>query len=355
MAAAEEKNSSNKMSYLAVLVIRFLYAAMFILNKAAFDGGMNNNIFVFYRQTTATLFLLPITLFFGWKAMPQLSFRTFCQIFMLSLIGITLTLIFNGIGLADTSPTIVSAISNSIPVITFILAVLLRIELVKWRTKSGAAKIAGIVICLGGVATLAFYNGPSFRIFSHGWQLIKVPKVAHAVSQSGKTWIKGCFFLFASTVSWALWVVLQVRVLKHYPSKLHFTTFQCVLSSFQSFVIAIAFERRPAEWKLGWNLRLVTVAYSGIVVTGISYYLMSFVIEKKGPVFMSSTQPLELVFTIAASALLLGHAVSLGSIIGGLLLVGGLYSVLWGKYKEARSAENNAVLEVEKESYHLSP
>lgn len=37
---------------------------MFLLSKAALDGGMNNFVFVFYRQAAATIFLAPLAVFF---------------------------------------------------------------------------------------------------------------------------------------------------------------------------------------------------------------------------------------------------------------------------------------------------
>ena len=54
---------------------------------------------------------------------------------------------------------------------------------------------------------------------------------------------------------------MQAPVMKSYPPKLLFTTLQCFFSSIQSFAIAIAFERDPYQWKLGWNVRLLAVAY----------------------------------------------------------------------------------------------
>lgn len=52
--------------YLIVLVVQAIYAGMFLLSKAAFDHGMNNFIFVFYRQAAATIFLTPFAFFFEW-------------------------------------------------------------------------------------------------------------------------------------------------------------------------------------------------------------------------------------------------------------------------------------------------
>ncbi|KAJ8769520.1 hypothetical protein K2173_005123 [Erythroxylum novogranatense] len=319
----------------AVILVQAIYAGMFLLSKAAFNGGMNNFVFVFYRQAAATLFLAPLALLFEWRNKPPLSFVTFFKIFMLSLCGITLSLDLYGIALVYTSATLAAATTNSLPVITFFLALLLRMEVLKLKTSSGITKLAGILICMSGVATLAFYRGPIFHfpclhdLFGHHRN-----QVLEAHVSSGKTWVKGCFLLLMSNTFWGLWLVLQARILKIYPSKLLLTTLQCFLSSIQSFAIAIAFERDPNEWKLGWNVRLLAVAYCGVVVTGVTFYLQAWVIEKKGPVFLATTTPLNLIFTIICSAFLLCEATSLGSILGGLLLVGGLYSVLWGKSKE---------------------
>jgi drug/metabolite transporter (DMT)-like permease len=56
--------------------------------------------------------------------------------------------------------------------------------------------------------------------------------------------------------------------------------------------------------------------------------------ELKGPVFLAMTNPLCFVFTIFSSSFFLGEIVHLGSVLGGALLVAGLYSVHWGKLKE---------------------
>ncbi|KAJ4797108.1 WAT1-related protein [Rhynchospora pubera] len=57
-------------------------------------------------------------------------------------------------------------------------------------------------------------------------------------------------------------------------------------------------------------------------------------VEKKGPVFFAIWQPLCLLVTLACSSFFLGEIVKLGSVLGGLLMVGGLYSVLWGKQRD---------------------
>ncbi|XP_057971140.1 WAT1-related protein At5g64700 [Malania oleifera] len=323
----------GKKAYLAVTLIQTLYAGMFLVSKAAFNDGMNTFIFVFYRQTAATVFLLPITLFLHRKNAPRLSFLIFCKIFMLALCGITLSLDVNGIALVYTSPTLAAATTNCLPVIIFFFAVLLRVEVLRWRTRAGMAKVGGILICLGGAAMLALYKGPHWTLPQlYHYHNSRHHDQTHVAS--GNSWIKGCILMLTSNALWALWIVLQAGVLKSYPSKLHFTTLNCLLSSIQSFVIAIAAERDFNQWKLGWNRNLIAVAYCGIVVTGVTYYLQAWVVEKKGPVFLAMSTPLAFVLTVFCSTFLLGDVISLGSIIGGILLIGGLYSVLWGKSRE---------------------
>ncbi|KAF9608836.1 hypothetical protein IFM89_011874, partial [Coptis chinensis] len=57
---------------------------------------------------------------------PPLSFIAFSNMFMLSLFGITICLNVYGIALLYTSKTLAAVTANTIPVFTFLMAVLLR-------------------------------------------------------------------------------------------------------------------------------------------------------------------------------------------------------------------------------------
>ncbi|XP_047336962.1 WAT1-related protein At5g64700-like isoform X2 [Impatiens glandulifera] len=312
----------EKKPYLAAILIQFLTAGMFILSKAAFDDGMNTFVFIFYRQFAGTLLLVPLAMTFEGKSAFLISFRTFCKTFLLSLVGITVGLDVYGMALVYTSTTLVAAVTNCLPVITFALAIFLRMEKVNLRTITGLAKVGGLMLCLAGVVTLAFYKGPTLKPL---WHFHHHCHYDHGTSS--EKWILGCFLMFISTLCWALWIV-----------------FQCFCSTAQSFVVAIAMERDPSQWKLGWNIRLYAIAYSTLMITGTGYYVQAWLIEKKGPVFLAMWTPLALVITLFFSVFLLGEVIRLGSILGGILLIGSLYSVLWGKSKEKRlNSENDFV------------
>ncbi|GLT70420.1 hypothetical protein SLA2020_425010 [Shorea laevis] len=325
---------SSKKPFLVALLIHALSAGMILLSKAAFNGGMNTFVFVFYRQVTGTLFLAPLAIVLERKSPKPLSLAIFSKIFLLALLGITFALNIYGVALVYTSASLGSATINCIPVITFAFAVLLRMEKVNVRMMPGIVKLVGIALCMAGGVILAFYKGPGLKPPFHGYFHVHDSSDKDHNAPSHKNWASGCFLLFVSTVCWALWLVLQAKMLKSYPSKLSFTTLQCLSSAVQSFFVAILMERDPSQWKLGFNVRLLAIVYCGVIVNGVAYYLQAWVLAEKGPVFLAVMTPANLVMTILGSVFFLAEVVNLGSIIGAILLVISLYCVLWGKSKE---------------------
>ncbi|RCV15586.1 hypothetical protein SETIT_3G068400v2 [Setaria italica] len=325
----------RKKAYVVAIIIQLIYAGMYVVSKAAFNHGMSTFVFIFYRQAAATVLLLPLAIVLERRNAPSMPFRLFLKLFFYALLGNTLTMNMYNISLKYTSATVASATSNSVPVVTFFLAVLLRLEVVRLRSPSGMAKAAGVALCLAGVLTIALYTGPSMSPVNHHRAFAGSGAAEHhaTTSSSKGTWIKGTFLMLLSNTTWSLWIVLQASLLKEYPNKLLSTLVQCMLSTAQSFLLAVAVERNPAAWKLKLDVGLLAVGYSGFVVTGVSFYLQAWCIEKRGPVFLAMSNPLGLLLTIFCS-FFLGEIVHLGSLLGSALLVGGLYSVLWGKSKD---------------------
>lgn len=91
-----------------------------------------------------------------------------------------------------------------------------RIESLKIKTSSGIAKLIGIVACLGGAATLAFYKGPSLRFLSHFHLLDYQKSLQHQGHAQSGAWIKGCFIMLLSNTFFGLWLVLQVILIVLY-------------------------------------------------------------------------------------------------------------------------------------------
>ncbi|RCV25778.1 hypothetical protein SEVIR_5G195400v4 [Setaria viridis] len=324
----------NRAAFVVAFLLRAIYGGMQIVTKNAFNEGMSTTVFVFYRHLIAILFLVPVAFVLERKTAPPLSFKVSLKLFVHALYGISGAINIYGLGLSYASATASSAIFNLLPAVAFFLAVLLGMETLNMKKFHGIAKVCGILFSLAGVVVLAFYQGPEMKSFNHHHLFHHISNFhGEATAHPRRTWILGIFLTTLSTTSWALWTVLQGPMLEAYPSKLLNTTLQMIFATIQSFFIALVAERDFAKWRLGLDARLIAVVYSGILVSGVAYYMQVWVIDKSGPVFLAMTMPITLLVTIILS-LFLGEAVTLGSILGGVIMVGGLYSVLWAKRSE---------------------
>ncbi|KAL6345969.1 hypothetical protein AAG906_025249 [Vitis piasezkii] len=124
---------------------------------------------------------------------------------------------------------------------------------------------------------------------------------------------------------------------ERYPYQYSSTALMCAAATVQAIVYATCMEGNWSTWKLGWNIRLLTVAYTGFLASGFMVTLITWCIRKRGPLFVSIFNPLMLVFVAILGSLILDEKLHLGSIIGGVLIVIGLYAMLWAKGVEMKS------------------
>ncbi|KAK7315242.1 hypothetical protein VNO77_33779 [Canavalia gladiata] len=325
--------------YVAMLFIQFVYAGMALLSKAAISRGMSPYVFVVYRQAFASVALSPFAFFDSKQAAP-LSSNLLCKLFLVSLVGLTASSNLYYVAINYTSATFAAATTNTVPAITFIMALLIRVEMISIKHMHGVAKILGSVLSLSGAIVFALVKGPPLGFMK--WYPENQNHSSHSftVVHSKGDNIRGSLLMLSANTSWSLWLILQGFVVRQYPAKFRLTTLQCLFSFMQSAVVAVAVERNnPSAWRLGWDIHLLSVAYCGVIVTGICYWLQVCTIETKGPVFTAMFTPLALIITAIFSALLWKETLYLGSVGGTILLVVGLYSVLWGKNKESGKEE----------------
>ncbi|KHN38988.1 Auxin-induced protein 5NG4 [Glycine soja] len=105
--------------YLLMVLVQVGLSILYLITKASFNHGMS--------PIVAVVVMLPFAYFLERKARPHLTFSLFVQIFVLSLLGSSLTLNIHFASLKYTNPTFLVAMLNTIPTLTFILAVALSI------------------------------------------------------------------------------------------------------------------------------------------------------------------------------------------------------------------------------------
>ncbi|XP_030465428.2 WAT1-related protein At1g43650 [Syzygium oleosum] len=333
-----EKMGSHK-PYIAMVSVQCVYAGMALFSKAAIAKGMNPFVFVVFRQALAFIAISPFAFFLERKESATLTYGLLFKIFLVAFFGLTLSLNLYCVAINYTSATFAAATTNTIPAITLIMAVFLRMEGISVGKWHGRAKVVGSVMGVSGALVYAFVKGPPVNLInwsSSGHARQSPPSGSTGIGNhsSSREWIKGSLIMLSANTLWSLWLILQGPIIKQYPAKLRLTTLQCFFSCMQSAFWAIATERDPTAWKLGWDMQLLSVVYCGVIVTAISYWLQVWAIEKKGPVFTAMFTPIALVIAAFFSAFLWKETLFCGSLVGAMLMVGGLYFVLWGKIKE---------------------
>ncbi|XP_042387354.1 WAT1-related protein At5g07050-like [Zingiber officinale] len=145
--------------YFYMIVSQFAYAGSSILGKLALGQGLSALVFVVYRHLIAMLILAPLAYVLARNRRPSFSFGVMLKIFILAMLGITIQQNVYYVGLHLISPTVASALGNVIPAFTFLLAIVLRMEMLNLKTVRGRAKLAGVIFCITGSLIFTFWKG----------------------------------------------------------------------------------------------------------------------------------------------------------------------------------------------------
>ncbi|XP_052171029.1 WAT1-related protein At1g43650-like [Diospyros lotus] len=330
-------------SYVAAVVVQVAYGGANIIVKIALAKGMNQQVLLVYRHVLAVLLLAPFAYVLERKQRPPLSFWVMVKIFVLASIGITIHLNVFYAGLGYTSPTVAHALSNASPALTFLVAVLIRMEKVETGSARGRAKLGGAFTCIAGSLIFTFWKGGYLFKSILERPLIHVheydTKAGGTVVPKHRNWMKGSALILTSNITWCTWLIFQGIVYKIYPAPLSLNALVCLFALLQSSFLAIFFCRDPALWRLEWDVQLLAIIYSGLVTSLLANNLQIWCISINGPVFAAMFSPLSLVFVAIFSAIAFAERLHLGSVMGAFVIIVGLYCMLWGKRADNLATE----------------
>ncbi|CAL5027542.1 unnamed protein product [Urochloa decumbens] len=331
----------------AMVAVELVFSALQIFIKLALDDGMDERVLVAYRLMFASAFLCPLAFFIERKKRPPLTMKVVLGLFLCGLFGIAINqnLLVLAMKLTN-STTIVTALSNLTPQSTFIVAILTRQEVVKLGKASGRAKLAGTLVGLGGAMVVTFYRGPELAFMHHlaraaGGGIHRhdpnhgLAAAANATTSAAAR-VAGSFLAIASCFSYAVWLAIQARVGEAFPCHYSIAALVCLSDGAQSALLALCFRRDAQHWRLGLGVRLYASAYAGLVASGFAFPLMSWCLRVRGPLYVAMFGPLIIVFVAVLSSVFLDETLHLGIALGAVLIVAGLYMVLWGKAREAQ-------------------
>nr|CAB3500476.1 unnamed protein product [Digitaria exilis] len=237
-----------------MILAQLFFTLLYFITEAAFNRGLNPYVYVTYRHLLVACVLWPFAYFYEKGSL-------------------TLNMYFSS--LKYTSPTFVTSMVNAVASITFVIAIILRMEIVDVRSLRGLAKIAGTMVSFAGVGTISLYKGagvknlwkPPIRIHGSG------PVVVH------ESWVKGSLLAVASCICWSVCFILQ---------------------------------RNLEDWLIGFGLKFWCVVYTGIACNGLTVVIQLWCNKKKGPVFVTMFNPLLTVMVTILAYFIFGENLYVG-------------------------------------------
>ncbi|WVZ57293.1 hypothetical protein U9M48_007698 [Paspalum notatum var. saurae] len=317
-----------------MVLAQLCFTLLYFVTEAAFDRGLNPYVYVTYRHLLVACVLWPFAYFYERSVRPRMTLMLFLEIFLLSLLGGSLTLNMYFSSLKYTSPTFVTSMANAVASITFVIAIVLRMETVDVRSLRGLAKVAGTAVSFAGVTTIGLYKGGAVK------RLWKAPAVhilhgsSDVAAVAHESWVKGSILAVASCICWSLCFILQASSIKRYPAKLSLTAWMSMVGGMQSAVFAAFMQRDMDAWLIGFGLNFWCIVYTGIACNGLTVIIQLWCNKKKGPVFVTMFNPLLTVMVAVLAYFIFGEKLYVGSVIGGVLVILGLYMLLWGKDRD---------------------
>ncbi|CAL1374459.1 unnamed protein product [Linum trigynum] len=336
MECLSSKLCNQAKPFLAVIFMQFGYAGMSIITKFALDQGMSQHVLVVYRHAIATAVIAPFALIFDRKVRPKMTKGIFLKVALLGLLEPTIDQNLYYTGMKYTSATFAAAMVNVLPAFAFLMAWLLRLESVNLKKVHSQAKIMGTIVTVGGAMLMTLIKGARVNLpWTEGVQ-------AATTSAAAQDPVKGAAMIAIGCLSWAGFVILQAITLKSYPAELSLTALICVMGTVEGSVLAIGMEwGNPSAWVIGFDTKFLAAAYSGVICSGMAYYIQGVVMKTKGPVFVTAFSPLSMVIVTVLGSIFLSEVLYMGRILGAIVIVTGLYMVLWGKSKDQQPGSEN--------------
>lgn len=104
----------------------------------------------------------------------------------------------------------------------------------------------------------------------------------------------------------------QSNTLESYPAEISLSTLICVTGAGLAAAVALVMERGAEQWRIGFDARLFTAVYSGVICSAVAYYLQGVVMKERGPVFVTAFNPLCMVIVTVMGSIILAEEISLG-------------------------------------------
>ncbi|XP_045791680.1 WAT1-related protein At2g37460-like [Trifolium pratense] len=243
-------------TFTIAIFLQLLFALLNLFAKLSMDDGRSSFVFVAYRSIVAFMVVTPFALYFQWNQLPKITTGIFFRILATSLLGLLDQNLYL-LGMKYTTATYATAMSNLLPVITFILACIHRTETINLGSRRHQAKVLGTILIVLGAMVMTMVKGSilfgTVGAINHG-------------HHGGSHTIVGLIFILLGCTSFAYSSILQTILINeyHFPA-LSLVSTNSFLGSIGGLIVAWIVESRSSYtvWTIfRWDLTLLSIIYA---------------------------------------------------------------------------------------------
>ncbi|KAM0026848.1 putative EamA domain-containing protein [Helianthus debilis subsp. tardiflorus] len=333
----------TRRAHAAMTMVQLFAGGSVVITKVALNFGVSRLVFCVYRDVLALLILAPIAYFREKRTRPPITRRFLLSFFFLGLTGIFGNQLLFLFGLGYTTPTSAAAVQPSIPVFTFIFATIMGTETVNLLRTEGQVKVGGTFVCVCGAIFMVMFRGPV--VFGYSENDLSIHNEISARGQPEPAgwllsifiglgfdnWHLGFLCLIGNCMCMAAFLAIQVSC-KPIGYSI-FVPFGVIFLVSTAFVM----NSESTDWSLTES-EFRAVLYAGTIASALNYGLLTWSNKILGPSLVALYNPLQPAASAFLSRIFLGSPIYLGSIVGGFLIISGLYLVTWATYREKQQA-----------------